>query len=331
MMYQNFVKHTKTLALLLVFLSHTSNAQDPQMTQFYAVPTYTNPAMAGTAMCNGGGRAVLGYRNQWPGLPGTFVTTTAGYDQHFDKIGGGVGLLIMDDRAGEGQLTSKSVSALYSYQLKLSPKFSLRLGLEGQYGQRSIDWFKLRFGDQIGPKGFEFPTDENFGVEKIGFANFNTGIFGYSENFYAGLAVHNMIEPNQSFFGNIAVIPRRYTFHSGAVIPLDHKKISESSISPNVLIMKQNKFSQMNIGLYYNKGSFVSGLWFRQTFGTYQNSDAIIALLGFRKDKFKFGYSYDFTVSEARSTGGSHEITAGIEWCAKKRRNKYTSPPCPTF
>ncbi len=46
-------------------------AQDPEFTQFYANPLYLNPAFAGTARCP---RICLNYRNQWPGITGTFVT-----------------------------------------------------------------------------------------------------------------------------------------------------------------------------------------------------------------------------------------------------------------
>ena len=142
-----------------------------------------------------------------------------------------------------------------------------------------------------------------------------------------------LIEPNQSFFGNPdAIVPRRYTAHSGLVIPLDGRKNPESTISPNVLFMLQNKFTQMNIGFYYNKGPLVTGLWFRQTFGEYGNSDALMALVGFRKDRFKFGYSFDLTVSDARSAApSSHEISTGIEWCAKKPNRKYRKLTCPDF
>ena len=66
--------------------------------------------------------------------------------------------------------------------------------------------------------------------------------------------------------------------------------------------------------------------------GEYRNADALILLLGFRKDKFKFGYSYDVTVSDARGAVlGSHEISAGIEWCAKKPNRKFPKNPCPSF
>ena len=71
-----------------------AKAQDPEMTQYYAAPIYTNPAMAGTGSCDGGGRININYRNQWPSLPGTFVTTLASYDQHFDGIGGGIGIIL---------------------------------------------------------------------------------------------------------------------------------------------------------------------------------------------------------------------------------------------
>jgi hypothetical protein len=83
-------------------------AQDPEFTQFYAAPVYTNPAMAGTAFCGrqSAGRMSINYRNQWPSLPGTFRSFNASYDQHYDKIGGGVGLMATYDRAGAGLLTT---------------------------------------------------------------------------------------------------------------------------------------------------------------------------------------------------------------------------------
>lgn len=322
------------LFLFGLLVAQSAQAQDPEFTQFYAAPIYTNPAMAGTASCGGGGRVVLNYRNQWPSLPGTFVTTSASYDQHFDAIGGGVSLLLLDDRAGEGLLKSTTVSAGYSYQLEINRRVAMRFGLEGQYGQRSIDWQKLRFEDQIDPsRGFNNPTAEQLNNNVVNYANFAAGALVYTERFYAGLAVHNLIEPNQSFFGNpAAIVPRRFTAHTGVVIPLDGRKIPESTISPNVLFMLQNQFTQMNIGFYYNKGPLVTGLWFRQTFGEFGNSDALMALVGFRKDKFKFGYSFDLTVSDARAAApASHEISTGIEWCAKKPSRKYRKLTCPDF
>lgn len=46
-------------------------AQDPHFTQFYAAPTYLSPAFAGTTIQS---RFVLQFRDQWPAIPGAFVS-----------------------------------------------------------------------------------------------------------------------------------------------------------------------------------------------------------------------------------------------------------------
>jgi len=331
---QQMFKNKKLfLSILGIALSLSAKAQDPEFTQFYAAPVYTNPAMAGTAEC--GGRVVMNYRNQWPGLSGTFQTVAASYDQQFNKINGAFGLLAMKDVAGDGLLTTNTVNGIYSYLIKVNRKFNIRAGIQAGYIQRSVDHTKLRFSDQVEIKrGFTRETLESFPNTSKGFANFSTGFVGYTKNFFAGFAVHNITEPNQSFFGNTddgTTLPRRLTVHAGTVIPLKKTKKNqepEMTISPNIILMTQRKFVQVNFGFYLNKGPFVTGLWYRQTS---PNSDAMMVLLGFRYNKFKFGYSYDITVSKARPAApGSHEVSASIEWCHQARK-KISKLRCPDF
>lgn len=320
-------------ALILAFTEDVQ-AQDPELTQFYASPIYTNPAFAGTGNC--GGRIVLNYRNQWPSLPGTFRTFVGSYDQHFDAIGGGVGLMAMQDVAGDGLLKTTAFSGIYSYQINVTRKFTMRAAIQATFQQRSVDFSRLRFADQIvARRGFINPTAESLPTQSVSYPNFAAGMIGYTKNFYAGIAVHNLNEPNQSFFGNSdagTTVPRRFTLHSGMVIPLEQSKRGgepDLAISPNILVMMQEKFLQVNFGFYVNKGPLVAGLWFRQTS---PNSDAMLVLLGFRHNNFKFGYSYDVTVSSARAAApGSHEISAAIEWCSKKRPKRYRKLTCPDF
>ena len=99
-----------------------------------------------------------------------------------------------------------------------------------------------------------------------------------------------------------------------------------------MLFMKQRNFTQMNLGFYANKGPLVTGLWFRQTFGQQKNPDAIIMLVGFRKDRFKFGYSYDVTISELSGiTGGGHEISMQFQSFCRKKAPKFKVVECPSF
>ncbi len=48
-------------------------------------------------------------------------------------------------------------------------------------------------------QGFVYQTNEPLPAERKTFPNFSTGFLAYTERFYAGFAVHNIIEPNQSF------------------------------------------------------------------------------------------------------------------------------------
>ena len=130
-------------AAILFFFGISENvyAQDPIFTQFYANPLYLNPALAGTARCP---RVNLNYRNQWPGISGTYVTYAASYDQHVDAIGGGLGLLILNDKAGQGTLTTTNVSGVYSYLLNVTREFSLKFAAQATFFQKSIDWSKRR-------------------------------------------------------------------------------------------------------------------------------------------------------------------------------------------
>ncbi|HNK40471.1 MAG TPA: PorP/SprF family type IX secretion system membrane protein, partial [Flavobacteriales bacterium] len=143
---------------LLVAAPLSAWGQDPQFTQFYANPLYLNPAFAGTARCP---RVVLNYRNQWPALSGTFVTTSASYDQDVRGILGGLGLLVTNDQAGKGTLTTTTISGIYSYTQAVSRKFSIKAGFQATYFQKSLDWNKLTFGDMIDPnRGFIYQTND---------------------------------------------------------------------------------------------------------------------------------------------------------------------------
>ena len=90
-------KALRVLSLgLLGSVALSVQAQDPELSQFYASPVYTNPALAGSAVCAYGaaGRFATNYRNQWPNLPGTFRSFCASWDQHIPSVGGGLGAMV---------------------------------------------------------------------------------------------------------------------------------------------------------------------------------------------------------------------------------------------
>lgn len=296
-------------------------AQDPEFTQFYANPLYLNPAFAGAARCP---RICLNYRNQWPGITGTFVTYSASYDQHIDAIQGGVGFLFTNDRAGQATINTTNISGMYAYQLNITREFSMKIGMQATYAQKSVDWSKLNFGDMIDPRrGFVYNTSEVPNVTSRTNVDFSAGLLGYSRRYFFGFAVHHITEPDEGFLGQ-SKLPMKYTGHAGAVIPLGGR-YGESNISPNILYQKQGDFEQLNLGIYFTKGPIVGGAWYR-------NRDSFILLLGFQQDLFKFGYSYDVTVSKlTNATAGSHELSFQMQFECRPKKKKFRTVSCPSF
>jgi len=328
------IKLPRLLGKIIFFIAIGTislRAQDAQFSQFYANPLYLNPAFAGSSGCP---RIGINFRDQWPSLTGTFVTYTAAYDQHFSKLSGGIGILFMGDRAGEGTINTNSLSAMYAYKLDVSRKFSIRAALQATYQQKTLNWDNLKFGDMIDPKyGFVYQTSEPNVSESKGYVDFSAGILGYSENFFAGVAVHHLTEPEEGFL-SITNLPRKYTAHAGMIIDIKRKsKISRSledvSISPNIMYQQQMQFQQMNYGFYLNRYPFVGGLWFRQNF---TNADAMIFLFGIQQETFKFGYTYDLTVSKLTNTsGGAHEISFMYQFRCPEKKRKIRAINCPSF
>ena len=315
----------KKLILLLTTLCFTSiwqdlQAQDPQFTQFYANPLYLNPAFAGTARCP---RICMNYRNQWPNLSGTYVTYSASYDQHIDAISGGLGLIVTQDDQAHGTLKTTNVNLIYSYLLPVTREFSIKFGLQAGFFQKSLDKTKLNFGDMIDARrGFVWNTNEVIPSTNKSNLDFGGGILGYSKRYFIGAAFHHITTPDEGLQG-ASKLPLKITGHAGAIIPLE--KGGDSYISPNVLFMQQQNFTQLNLGLYFVRGSFVGGLWYR-------NSDAFIVLIGLQTDHFKVGYSYDVTVSKlASNTAGSHEISMQMQFECRPKKKKYRTISCPSF
>lgn len=307
-------------------MANNAYSQDPQFTQFYANPTYLNPAFAGS---NGCPRFGMNYRNEWPNLSGNYVTYSAAYDQYFKNISGGIGVIATHDQQGQGTIYTSMLGLIYSYHLKVNRKFSMLFGARAAMYNKYLDWDKLTFGDMIDPRrGFIYQTGD---VPRGGnryFFDASAGMVGYSKHFFFGFAAHHLNRPNESVIVGESRLPIRFTGHMGAEIVLGQKSQykNKTSIMPNVVYQYQNGFQEINIGTYVKYGSFTVGAWFR-------NKDAFILSIGVNTAKFKLGYSYDVTVSKLNNgvSGGSHEVSLGFNLNCRNKPVSFRTISCPSF
>ena len=325
---------SKITVILAILISIQANAQDPEFTQFYANPIYLNPAMAGTHGCP---RLNMNYRNQWPSISGAFVTNSISYDQFVNTLQGGVAVMITNDMAGKNTLNWTTVNLAYSYHLQVTREFTMLFGAQAGWNQKFLDWSKLSFGVQSDPRrGFIYQTGDlprgnlngNWGTK--GFFDASAGIVGYSENFYVGFAAKHLNKPEESLILNPqgdSRLPMRFTGHMGAniVFGKGSQYQNVTAISPNIIYSYQDGFMQINIGTYIKYGVFTAGAWLRAR-------DAFILLIGIDTGSFKFGYSYDVTVSKlTNASGGSHELSLGLNFSCKTPTQRFRTISCPSF
>ena len=354
------------ISIVLAISELRIQAQDAMFSQYYANPLYLNPAFAGTNVCP---RLAFHFRDQWPSMPGTFMTFTASYDEHFDKISGGVGVLLFGDRAGDGGIVNTyTASAMYSFKLKVTKSFNLRFALQATYEYRGLNWEALTFPDMIDPKyGFIYQTSEDPNQYATSIHSFDmaAGFIGYTPHLYFGLAAHHIIPAwgtngfwKQSELQNpYDYRPVKWTAHVGAYFDLKRKsKIDHSfgdiSISPNFIYQHQQNFNYFNEGCYLNFYPFTVGLWLRHgltykgkindgfdeqgnpTTSTisYHNMDALIIMFGLEYEWLKVAYSYDATIGKlAKQTGGSHEVSLQFMLPCPNKRKAIKDLSCPSF
>lgn len=329
-------KFIPALIALTFLFANEARAQDPQFSQYYAAPMYLNPAFAGANVC---GRVSTNIRNQWPAIPGGYVTEIVSGDHFFQSQGVGAGFMFMNDRAGSGRLRLTSISGLMSYEFIVNRDLGFRVGFQPTLGIRSINFNSLIFGDQLGRGGSNVPTVE-LPTQTKAYFDFSAGVLGFTKFGWLGISTHHLTKPNESLLGDESPLPIKFSLHGGYKIYLDEGDYTDDmrTITPTFNFRSQGKFDQLDIGFYFNKGKMNVGMWYRgiPVFKKYDkgypNNDALVLVLGAVIDRFNVGYSYDITISWLKgNTAGAHELSMSYQFCKLKKKRRGIKVACPKF
>ena len=340
----------KILILIFSFIlgMYDSYAQDIQFSQFYAVPTYQNPAFAGSAHAT---RLTLHNRIQWPGINSStssgalsrYTTSYFAADSYFAKYRSGLGMQVFRDWQAGSTLSTTQVGIQYAYELPISHTFTFRPGLQLDYVERSVDYSKLRFpedyNDQTGWNGTVQP-----GGPKKQFADVSSGVLLYSDRIWGGFSVHHMNTPNQSLTGGHSDLPAEFILSGGYKIYLnDNNHVTylenpkQVSITPTFNYKAQGKSDQTDVGVYFIYDQLMAGGWYRgipfKKYPGFRNNEDLVLLIGWKYETLSIGYSYDFTISKLQTvgTGGSHELNITYVYAKPKKYKPMKRLPCPQF
>jgi type IX secretion system PorP/SprF family membrane protein len=298
------------------------------------------PSFAGSS---GQNRFAASYRNQWPSITKGYETYTASFDHYFSKLHSGVGVLFLRDVAGSGYLTTTNFGILYNYDFRIRNTLHVRPGMHFMYTERSIDFDKLVWRDQMSATGNSPVSGEVIPYNKVGDLDFAVSGLLYDESFWLGAAADHLLHPNQSLYeqefsdNNKALIPLKIQVFGGIRIVVKEQLLRPTPTFLQLAFLYKNQagYNQLDLGFYWNYEPLVLGIWYRGIPIMNHNSinDAVILLVGYKNRQFNIGYSYDFTTSHLiSSSGGAHEVSISYSFSKpehKKRPKKMV--PCPEF
>ncbi len=325
------------VAVLMLFLSiqQTIKAQDPEYSMTHMAHLQLNPAMTGLSYTP---TFALQYRDQWAQFDQAYKTLSFSYDQHFDPIRSGFGLMLMADRAGDGLVNTYQVMASYSYFLPVNSEVGINFGVQGGVMQRSIRYSSLLWGDQIDPlagvQTGNIPTQEQIGAdENRTLFDLSGGLLIFTGTFFGGASFKHITYPDISI-GQIeeeSILPMRISLHAGNTFYMNNRGTQESYIAPSLFYANQGKFHQIKAGSMFGYGPVSLGLFGRHTIS---NFDALMVMLGYQTGVVGLGYSIDVSMGQPASfTGLTHEIAVKItpfeDADKAKQRNRKKGLNCP--
>ncbi|MDE6006446.1 MAG: PorP/SprF family type IX secretion system membrane protein [Muribaculaceae bacterium] len=298
------------LGLLLSLPSLQAAAQaDAQFTQYWAIPTYYNPAAVGSSDFV---RIRGGFKMQWVGISNAPRTFLGAVDMPV-KLGKkhrlGVGVLFNQESIG--LFNNIGVNAQVCYKFNFL-KGSFSVGLQpGFYNS------KFKGSDVYIPEGDDYhqPDDPDLPRNDVSGNAFDlsAGVRYAHKYFSVGISMLHILEPElimDSEGGSdhetveySAVLPRQAYFTADGNIPL---KNTLFSLQPSMLIRTDfiNFSAEVTMRATYNR--FIS-------FGLgYRYKEAISAMVAAEFKNFFLGYAYDYPLSAInKASSGSHEIVAG--------------------
>ena len=314
--------------ILTVFgaaLLQSVTAQDLHFTQTTSTPLLINPAATG--VYDGWERLTINHRNQWLGTSTQFMSTAVAADVNLgksrtnDRAYAGLGVLFFNDVGGDSNfgLTQGALSVSGVIPMGRSGHI-ISAGLQTGIGQRSADINAVTFNSQWGGAGFD-PTiisGEANSIPSFSYLDASAGLFyqfdGSRSSFARsndlkvqfGLSGFHLNAPSLKYSNGLygEKLNRKFVVHTRVTSEIVGSKWSFDASAARFI---QGEQKETIIGLMmryrFENGTKLTGLAHNAylSFGSYFRwGDAICPSVAIDWRGFKFGASYDLTVSLLR-------------------------------
>ena len=302
------MKRIIIILVMLILGFQNSNAQQmPQFTQYMYNTIAINPAYAGS-------REVLSIvalgRNQWTGFDGGPQTQTLSINSPLRNEKIGLGLSLINDKAGYENFTY--VYADFSYTINLGDRTKLAFGVDaGATSYKLSD--ELYNGVEIGQDPY---FDERLDRWN---PNFGAGILLHSDRWFAGFSIPRLINNDTNNQTEYAALERVHYYVIGGYV----FDLGESVKFKPSILAKYTDNAPISTDFTANF-LFNEKLWLGASYRANGQQGAFGALIDFQvTQQFRIGYTYELPTGEIRPyTSGSQEILLMYEFRFTKKNLK---------
>lgn len=311
----------KILTVLFLGLTGISFSQQISLhSQYLFNPMLVNPGATGSLNYI---PIQLNYRKQWTNFPGS--PTTQSLSAHSAILKNmGFGGTLFNDVAGPSRRTGAELNTAYHLRLDAKKNHYLGLGIGVSVAQHLIDVNQLTTylpDDPSVTRGYnnQLVPDANFGV-----------FYRYKDKGFAGLSAYNLVQMRSDLYNYETALfnplKRTYYFFGGYNFDLGKDFVLKTSTLVQGIETSTIQADITVIGVFRNF------IWLG---ASYRHTDAVVGMLGGQAGPFKFGYSYDYTLSDiGKYSNGSHEIFLEVQINRTKgsndtpwlKRNRIYSP-----
>jgi type IX secretion system PorP/SprF family membrane protein len=217
----------------------------------------------------------------------------------------GMGGFVFNQVTGPIRRTGFNVSAAYHLQLgESSMKYrgdrkALSFGVSFSMQQYFADREKLKTRIVNDPTiqtayNYQLIPDASFGI-----------YYHYANNYYVGLSVNNLIQSRLDLLNTDTIATNHIVRHYYLMAGYNYDTGGDIILQPTLFVQTLEVVPfQAEVTL---RGIYKHSFWVG---ASYRYQDAVVGMIGVQNFYFRFGYSYDYTLSDLRSYNfGSHEIS----------------------
>ena len=315
------LKRKFTILLLLLYVNIYS--QDVAFTQSFMVPESINPSFSGF---NESTKFGLIYKNQqWNGFDFNVNSEYMFFDDWYPDLNSGVGISFINHQETFTKYSLKQLNISWTYNVKINYDWNFRPSITFGFATKDFGFDNIVFEDQINiyQNIISLNTYDPIAFdENTRYADFGASFLIYNDQHWFGLTLRHLNKPNISMLSQ-GDLPLDLFISAHASLELPFLKYnSDNRVNFIMNFVKQAKYDRFDLGFQniYDRFSFA----LTAATNPIQTSDeshlitSINPIVGFVWEGFKFGYSYDFNMSNIGGDGGISEISITYDFLNNK-------------